>query len=106
MLLSYHGNFPHCERTVPLSRSRSYRSHIKVSTFNKDTFNIIDVNTNKEDDTDINLLILKSLSEINENMKENQSANKSVSKKVDETNLIDFTEPEINNVEKKKYKEK
>ena len=40
------------------------------------------------------------MSEINENTKENQASNKSESKKVDEINLIDFNEPEINNVEK------
>ena len=81
---------------------------IKVSTLNND--NIIDVNTNKGDDTvigdDINLLISKNLSEINENMKENRAANKSESKKVDEINLIDFNEPEINNLEKEKVQGK
>ena len=35
-------------------------------------------------------------------MKENQTANKSESNKVDEINLIDFNEPEKNNVEKEK----
>ena len=46
------------------------------------------------------------LSEINENMKKNQAANKSESKKVDEINLINFNEPEINNVEKEKIQGK
>ena len=54
----------------------------------------------------INLLISKNLSKTNENMKENQAANKSESKKVDEINLIDFNEPEINNVEKEKIQGK
>ena len=79
-------------------------ANIKVSTFNND--NIIEVNTNKGDDTDINLLISKNLSEINENIKKNQTANKSESKKVDEINLIDFNEPDINNVEKEKIQGK
>ena len=55
---------------------------------------------------DINLWISKNLSEINENMKENQAAIKLDSKKVDEINLIDFNEPEIINVEKKKIQGK
>ena len=42
------------------------------------------------------------MSKINENMKKNQAAIKSESKEVDEINLIDFNEPEINNVEKGK----
>ena len=67
---------------------------------------MIDINTNKGDDTDINLLISKNLSEINEKMKENQAANKSKSKKVDEINLIDFNQPEINNTEKEKIQGK
>ena len=46
------------------------------------------------------------MSEINENMKENQAAIKLDSKKVDEINLIDFNEPEIINVEKKKIQGK
>ena len=46
------------------------------------------------------------MSEVNENMKENQAANKSEGKKVDEINLIDFNEPEINNVEKEKIQGK
>ena len=79
-------------------------ANIKVSTFNND--NIIEVNTNKGDDTDIDLLISKNLSEINENMKKNQAANKSERKKIDEINLIDFNEPEINNVEKEKIQGK
>ena len=46
------------------------------------------------------------MSEINENVKENQAANKSGSKKVDDINLIDFNEPEINNVEEEKIQGK
>ena len=46
------------------------------------------------------------MSEINENMKEDQAANNWENKRVDELNLIDFNEPEINNVEKEKIQGK
>ena len=39
-------------------------------------------------------------------MRENQAANKSESRNVDEINLIDFNEPEINNVENEKIEGK
>ena len=46
------------------------------------------------------------LCEINENMKKNQSVNKSENKSFDEIDLIDFNEPEINNVKKEKIQGK
>ena len=39
-------------------------------------------------------------------MRRNQAANKSENQNVDEINLIDFTQPEINSVEKEKIQER
>ena len=72
-------------------------ANIKVSTFNDN--NIVNINCNKGKDTDIDLLISKNLSDMNGNSRENRAANESECKKVDEINLIDFSEPEINSVD-------
>ena len=57
-------------------------------------------------DTDNNLLISKNLNDMNGNSRENRAAIESQCRNVDEINLIDFSEPEINSVEKVKIQER
>ena len=77
---------------------------IKVSKLNDN--NIVNINCNKGKDTDIDLLISNNLSDMNGNSRENRAAIESECRKVDEINLIDFSEPEINSVEKVKIQER
>ena len=68
-------------------------ANIKYSTLNDN--NIVNINCKKGKDTDIDLLISKNLRDMNGNSRENRAANQSECRKVDEINLIDFSEPEI-----------